>query len=79
MKKLLVLREKKQLQIFSHYLVIKDENSEQIIGYEQIKEIYLSDEFELPVRELIKLASYLPLYFIDHNGYIVGSISLEKR
>jgi len=79
MKKLLVLRKKKELEIHSTHLVIKDGKNSQIIGYEQIKEIYLSDEFELPIKELLKLSKYLPLYFIDFNGYIVGKICLEKK
>ena len=57
------------------YLIIVDD-SELIIGYRYISEIYITIHNSMPLRYLYKLAQKKKVFLIDENGYIVGEVKI---
>ncbi len=74
-KRALVIRDReRKIAVFDSYISVDDK----IIGMHQIEALYLVYTNPLPISECYKISKQIPLYLIDHNGYIKSTLSKVK-
>jgi CRISPR/Cas system-associated endonuclease Cas1 len=78
MKKIVVIKEYKKVLIFSNYMELKGQNGDFIIGYEHIKELYILQDINIPIKYLLKIIKKFPIYFINSDGYILARLCEVK-
>jgi hypothetical protein len=79
MKKTLILKNPTtKVKIYPNYMVITSDIENTVIGYIHIETLYINKTISLTSVQLLKLASFFKVYFIDHNGYVLASIRLES-
>ncbi len=78
MSKRVLIIKNKETEITVHKEHLHIENFEQnfIISFIHIKAIYINKSLDLDIGECYKISQKIPLFLIDHNGYILSS--LEK-
>lgn len=77
MKKTLILSNSaNKLKIYPNYMVVSSCQETTIIGYIHIQTLYINKAIPILPSELLRLATFFDVYFIDHHGYILGSIRL---
>jgi hypothetical protein len=77
MKKTLILKNPTtRVKVYQKHMVIASDIENTVIGYIHIETLYINKTIPLSSVELLKLASFFKVYFIDHNGYILASIKL---
>jgi CRISPR/Cas system-associated endonuclease Cas1 len=78
MKKTLILKDKTiQIKIHDQYIEFVSENKEFISAYKYISEIYMSKFIDISLTDALCIAKHVPLFFIDHNGYIIAKVTTD--
>lgn len=78
MKKRLILKDKTiQIKIHSQYIEFISQSKEFMAAYQYISEIYMSKHIEISLIDILSIAGHVPLFFIDHNGYIIAKVSTD--
>jgi len=78
MKKVLLLKDK-TINIKTHEECIEftNDNKEFIVAYKYISEIYINKKIDISIDNMLKIAKKVPLFFVDHNGYIIAKVSTD--
>jgi len=50
------------------------DDAKYVISFIHILEVYLNKNISLMPSQLILIANKCPLFLIDHNGYVVGTL-----
>jgi len=58
----------------SHVEVVSPGETKQYIGLLHLSALYLNQKVSVPLQDLLRIAQYIPVYFIDGNRNIVGKI-----
>jgi len=78
-QKVLILRDPStRLTIFKEYMVIKNILNDYIISFSHIETIYLSKSISIDIATCYKLSQKVPLFIIDHDGYILAELKRFK-
>lgn len=78
MKKVLLLKDKTiSIKTHENYIEFTNDNKEFIAAYRYISEIYINKQINVSVDEVLKIAKKVPLFFVDHNGYIIAKVSTD--
>lgn len=67
-----------KIKIYSEYMVVTSATNNDVIAFRYVNELYINKTIYITPSHLIKLASLFKVYFIDHHGYVLASIKLEK-
>ncbi len=79
-KKELILKDKNiKIKIHQDYLEFTKNSNYMVIAYKFIANIYLNKQADVPLNILINLAKKVPLYIIDHNGYVVAEVKVNVQ
>lgn len=79
MKKTVIIKEPSTtIKVYADYMVATSLHDNSIIAFRHIKELYINKTILLTPSELIKMASFFDLFFIDRHGYILATIRLEN-
>ena len=79
MKQIVIIKDSKsKLKIKSDYIEISTIFENRIIGLKNISQLYINQQIEIIPAQLIKISSCIEVFFIDHNGHILGSIKKES-
>ncbi|MBE0490779.1 MAG: hypothetical protein IBX44_00845 [Sulfurospirillum sp.] len=78
MKKVLILKDK-TINIKTHedYIEFTNDNKEFIAAYKYISEVYINKHITVSIEDVLKIAKKIPLFFVDHNGYIIAKVSAD--
>lgn len=80
MKRMLIVKDSKtKVSIFDSYLNIKNNQNDQIISFRNIDELYLNKLIEIFPKDLIKLAKYMSVSFINQYGLVLAKVELENE
>ncbi|NWF67286.1 MAG: hypothetical protein HXX81_07465 [Campylobacterales bacterium] len=60
------------------YIDVCSENGEFLIGFVNIKELYINKEIDLNISDLFRLAKYVKVFLIDGNGNLIGRFKRFK-
>lgn len=79
MKNTLILKDPTiKLKIHTDYMIVTSLTNSYVIGFCHIKEMYINKTILITPSEMLRLASFFDLFFIDHHGYILATIKLEN-
>lgn len=79
MKTTLIIKDSStKIKIHKDYMIITTNIESSVIGFRHIKEMYINKTILITPSEMLRLASFFDLFFIDHHGYMLASIKLEK-
>lgn len=79
MKKTLLIKDSSTtIKVYSSYMIIASSSDSFVVAFRHIKELYINKTILLMPSQLIKMASFFNVYFIDHHGYILATIRLEN-
>jgi len=67
-----------KIKIYSEYMVVTSPTHNDVIAFRYVNELYINKTIQITPSHLIKLASLFKVYLIDHHGYVLASIKLEK-
>jgi len=59
-------------------MVVTSNQESSVVAFRHIKELYINKTILLTPSQLLKMASFFSLFFIDHHGYILATIRLEN-
>lgn len=80
MKKIVIIKDSKsKIQIKSSYLDISSIYENRIIGLKNISQLYINQQIQLIPAQLLRISSFIEIFFIDHNGHILGTIKKEEN
>lgn len=65
-----------KVKIYSDYMIIDTTQESRIVGFRNVHELYLNKLIALTPAQLLKMAKYFNVNFIDQHGYVLGSIRL---
>lgn len=78
MSKILVLKDKNiKIKVHKTYLEFNNENKDFIVAFKHISQVYCTKHIDISVQQLIEVAKKVPLFFIDHNGYIIAEVKAD--
>lgn len=78
MKKVLLLKDKTiSIKTHENYIEFTNDNKEFIAAYRYISEIYINKQINVSIDEVLKIAKKVPLFFVNHNGYIIAKVSTD--
>jgi len=75
---LILKNPKTKVKVYKNYLELFNEGTKYVISFIHISEIYMNQNIQLFPADLLKISKKCPLHFIDHHGYILGSIRRSK-
>ena len=79
MKKELIFKNPNvKLKVFTTYLQFVSNGVPMLLSYKHIKNIYINKTINIALNDLYRLSLKIPVYIIDHNGYILASIKDER-
>ncbi len=71
MKRALIIKDSKsKIVVHDTYLHVRNMEQDFIIGYIHISALYINKSSDIPISDCFKISQKIPLYLIDHNGYI---------
>lgn len=74
-KKELILKDKNiKIKLHKEYLEFTKDSNYMVIAYKFIANVYLNKLANIPLNLLVSLASKVPLFIIDHNGYVIAEV-----
>jgi len=80
MKHYLIIKEPEaKIVVKPDYLKIIRKNDTKIISFLHIKSVFINIAIKTKIANLHKIASIVPLYLIDSNGYIVAKYDTEVQ
>jgi len=78
MKKVLLLKDKTIIiKTHENYIEFTNDNKEFIAAYKYISEIYINKHINVSIDDVLKIAKKIPLFFVNHNGYIIAKVSTD--
>ncbi len=77
-KELIFKNPNTKLRIFSTYIQFYANGVPMLLGYKYIKHIYINKTIKIELKDIYKLSMKIPVYIIDHNGYMLASIKSER-
>jgi len=75
---LILKNPKTKVKVYKNYLELFIEGTKYVISFIHIDEIYMNQNIKLIPAELLKISKKCPLHFIDHNGYVLGTLRRTK-
>lgn len=79
MKTTLIIKDpSSKIKIYSDHMIVTSNTNSSVIGFRHIKELYINKTIVITPSEMLKMASFFELFFIDHHGYILATIKLER-
>ena len=77
-KRVLILKDKQtKITVHQEYLYIENFERNAIVGFINIKAVYINKSLEIDIGECYKISQKIPLFIIDHNGYILSQLIKE--
>jgi len=74
-QKIIILKENTtKLTVFEEYMSIKNIYDDLIISFSHIKMVYLNKSIEVDIATCYEISKKVPLFIIDHNGYIIAEL-----
>jgi len=74
-KKILILKDAKiKIAVHKDNLQIENNGSYIIVAFRHIAKIFLNKNIALSINECYRIFQKVPLFFIDHNGYILFTL-----
>lgn len=77
-KELIFKNPNTKLKISSTYIQFYSNGVPMLLGYKYIKHIYINKTIKIELKDIYKLSIKVPVYIIDHNGYVLASIKSER-
>lgn len=70
-----------RIKIYAHdyYIEVYDYVKPTIISYKHISTLYINKTSSIKLSTLLKISSKIPVQIIDHNGYFLAKIQMEKH
>jgi hypothetical protein len=78
-KSILVKDSKVEVRVEKEYLSLRSSEGDQVIGFRNIKAVYLNKALGLDIGECYKIVERVPLYIIDEHGVILARMVEEVR
>jgi hypothetical protein len=79
-KKVLIFKEpSSNITVYPEYLMIKSIYHDRVISFKHIQIIYLSKTIDIDIATCYELSTKVPLFIIDHNGYILAEVKRLHR
>ncbi len=79
MKKELIFKNPNtKIKILPTYLQFYSNGLPMLLGYKHISHVYINKSIKIYLNDLYKLSKKVPVYIIDHNGYILATIKEEE-
>jgi hypothetical protein len=60
-------------------MTIKNIYEDKVIAYKYINQLYINKLISISIADCINLSKIFPVFFINYNGTILGSIKLENE
>jgi len=74
-KRVLIIKNREtEITVHKEYLHIESFEQNFIISFIHIKAIYINKSLNLDIGECYKISQNIPLFLIDHNGYILSEL-----
>ena len=74
-QRVLIIKDKEtEITVHKEYLHIENFEQSFIISFVHIKAIYINKSLNLDIGECYKISQIIPLFLIDHNGYILSEL-----
>lgn len=79
-KRALIIKNPK-IKINAHdcYIEVYDYVKPTIISYKHISVLYINKTSNIKLSTILKISSKIPVQIIDHNGYFLAKIQMEKN
>ena len=79
MKKELIFKNPNtKIKVLPTYIQFYSNGLPMLLSYKHIAHIYINKSIKIYLNDLYKLSKKVPVYIIDHNGYILASIKEEE-
>jgi hypothetical protein len=80
MKQIVILKDSKTtIKIYQDYMVITKDNTEGVVAFRYIKELYINKNIELSIKECVDLSKIFKIFLIDRYGNVLVEVkSYEK-
>jgi len=79
-RKRIVVRPPAKITVYNDHLEIEKEQQSFTISFIYIYSIFLHLDVEIPLKDLLFLASKFRLFIIDSRGYLIGKVvGFEKK
>lgn len=76
-KSLIIKNPKIQIKAFDSYLEVCDHRNT-VIAYKNISALYINKTTSVKLSTLLKIAAKIPVQIIDHYGYFLSKIQVER-
>ena len=74
-QRVLIIKEiETKIAVHKEYIQIKNFEQDLIISFLHIRSIYINKSIEIGLKECYSIMQKVPLYIIDHNGYILAQL-----
>jgi hypothetical protein len=74
-QRVLIIKEvETNIRVQKDYIQIKSFKQDLIISFLHISSIYINKSIDIGLKECYSIIQKVPLYLIDHNGYILAQL-----
>jgi hypothetical protein len=78
MKKELIFKNPNtKIKVSKDYIQFNSNGLPLLLSYKHINNVYINKSIKILLNDLYRLSQKVPVYIIDHNGYILSSIKKE--
>lgn len=77
-KKELIVKDKSiKIKLCTNHLEFIKDNMSLVISYKFISNIYITNQLNISLKDITKLAINIPVFIIDFNGHILAKVDVN--